>query len=126
MVSTTCPPAVRVAFGESAPLRFSAPVAGTLAVTLREATLEFPVRPGPQDVTLPGPGTLVAVELREKTADSTLLIVTQRISTVKNADQIIVLDDGEMVGKGTHQELMKSCETYREIALSQLSMEELS
>lgn len=64
--------------------------------------------------------------LREKTADSTLLIVTQRISTVKNADQIIVLDDGEMVGKGTHQELMKSCETYREIALSQLSMEELS
>jgi ATP-binding cassette subfamily B protein len=53
------------------------------------------------------------------------LIVTQRVSTIKNADQIIVLDDGKLVGKGTHRELMESCETYREIALSQLSKEEL-
>jgi ATP-binding cassette subfamily B multidrug efflux pump len=64
--------------------------------------------------------------LREKTADSTVLVVTQRVATVKSADQIIVLDDGELVGVGTHQELMESCETYREIALSQLSLEELA
>ena len=64
--------------------------------------------------------------LKDKTADSTLLIVTQRVATVRNADQIIVLDEGKVVGKGTHQELMADCETYREIALSQLSMEELS
>ncbi len=55
-----------------------------------------------------------------------MIIVAQRISTIKNADQIIVLDKGELVGKGTHKELMKSCETYREIALSQLSEEELA
>jgi ATP-binding cassette subfamily B multidrug efflux pump len=64
--------------------------------------------------------------LRDKTGDSTLLIVAQRISTIKNADQIIVLEDGRMVGLGTHQELMATCETYQEIALSQLSKEELS
>ena len=64
--------------------------------------------------------------LREKTADSTLLIVTQRVSTIKNAEQILVLDEGRIVGKGTHSELMASCPTYREIALSQLSLEELS
>ena len=63
---------------------------------------------------------------KEKTADSTLLVVTQRVSTIKNAEQIIVLDDGRIVGKGTHNELMENCETYKEIALSQLSMEELS
>lgn len=63
--------------------------------------------------------------LKHTTANSTLLIVTQRVSTVRNAEQIVVLDDGKIVGKGTHEELMKSCETYREIALSQLSMEEL-
>jgi len=63
--------------------------------------------------------------LKEKTGDSTVLIVTQRVSTIKNADQIIVLDEGELVGKGKHQELMDGCETYREIALSQLSLEEL-
>ncbi|MBN1658333.1 MAG: ABC transporter ATP-binding protein [Anaerolineae bacterium] len=63
--------------------------------------------------------------LKDKTGDSTVLIVTQRVSTVKNADQIIVLDEGRIVGKGTHNELMETCETYREIALSQLSMEEL-
>ena len=64
--------------------------------------------------------------LKQKTGDSTVLIVTQRVATVKNADQIIVLDEGEVVGKGTHQELMKSCEAYQEIAYSQLSKEELA
>jgi ATP-binding cassette subfamily B protein len=62
---------------------------------------------------------------REKAAGSTLLIVTQRVSTIKNADQIIVLDEGKIVGKGTHKELMESCETYREIATSQLTKEDL-
>ena len=60
------------------------------------------------------------------TYGSTLLLVTQRVSTIKNADQIIVLDEGKVVGKGTHPELMANCETYREIALSQLSAEELA
>ena len=63
---------------------------------------------------------------KEKSKDSTLLIVTQRVSTIKNAEQIIVLDDGRIVGKGTHNELMETCETYKEIALSQLNMEELA
>ncbi len=63
--------------------------------------------------------------LKEKTGDSTVLIVTQRVATVKNADQIIVLDKGRVVGKGSHHDLMESCETYQEIALSQLSKEEL-
>ncbi len=65
-------------------------------------------------------------ELKQKTGESTVLIVTQRVATVKNADQIIVLDKGRIVGKGTHQELMKTCETYLEIASSQLSKEELA
>ena len=64
--------------------------------------------------------------LFESTHHSTILIVTQRVSTIKNAAQIIVLEQGRVVGKGTHQELMDTCETYQEIALSQLSMEELS
>ena len=64
--------------------------------------------------------------LNDKTGNSTLLIVAQRISTIKNADQIIVLDDGKMVGLGRHEELMKTCDTYQEIAYSQLSKEELS
>ncbi|MCA9949096.1 MAG: ABC transporter ATP-binding protein [Anaerolineales bacterium] len=63
--------------------------------------------------------------LSNSTEQSTKLVVTQRVATVKNAEQIIVLDMGRVVGKGTHEELMKSCETYQEIALSQLSMEEL-
>jgi ATP-binding cassette subfamily B protein len=57
---------------------------------------------------------------------ATLIIVTQRVSTIRHAEQIIVLDEGSMVGRGTHEELMKTCETYREIALSQLSQEELA
>ena len=64
--------------------------------------------------------------LKEQTSDSTLLIVTQRIATIKNAEQIIVLDEGRIVGKGTHRELMEDCEVYRGIALSQLSKEELA
>ncbi|MEE0733238.1 MAG: ABC transporter ATP-binding protein [Acutalibacteraceae bacterium] len=64
--------------------------------------------------------------LRNETKDSTILIVAQRISTVLHADQIIVLDDGEIAGIGTHQSLMDSCEVYRQIAESQLSKEELS
>ena len=59
------------------------------------------------------------------TKNSTVLIVAQRISTIMNADQIIVLDRGEIVGKGTHEELLKNCPTYYEIASSQLSKEEL-
>ena len=54
-----------------------------------------------------------------------MLLVTQRVATVKNADQIIVLDEGRIVGKGKHQELLEKCFTYREIATSQLSQEEL-
>jgi ATP-binding cassette subfamily B protein len=64
--------------------------------------------------------------LKEHTGSSTLLIVTQRIATIKNAEQIIVLDEGRIVGKGTHHELMNDCEVYRGIALSQLSKEELA
>ena len=63
--------------------------------------------------------------LKEKTENKTVIIVAQRISTILNAEQIIVLDDGKIVGKGTHEELMKECETYRQIAMSQLSEEEL-
>jgi ATP-binding cassette subfamily B protein len=64
--------------------------------------------------------------LKANTSNSTLLIVAQRISTIKNAEQIIVLDEGGIVGIGTHEELMEKCETYQEIALSQLSKEELA
>lgn len=64
--------------------------------------------------------------LRDEIKDSTVIIVAQRISTVIHADQILVLDDGKIVGKGTHQELLKNCEVYKQIALSQLSKEELA
>jgi ATP-binding cassette subfamily B protein len=63
--------------------------------------------------------------LSKKTKDSTVLIVTQKIGTVMNADKIVVLDEGEIVGVGRHEELLEECEVYREIALSQLSKEEL-
>lgn len=63
--------------------------------------------------------------LNEKTSHSTMLIVAQRISTIMGADQIIVLDEGKVVGKGTHKELLENCEVYKQIALSQLSKEEL-
>ena len=64
--------------------------------------------------------------LKESTKDITTLIVAQRISTILHADQIIVLDEGKIAGKGTHEELMKNCEVYRQIATSQLSKEELA
>lgn len=64
-------------------------------------------------------------ELKKYTKDATSLIVAQRIGTILNADKIIVLDEGKCVGMGTHKELLKNCEVYREIALSQLSKEEL-
>ncbi len=64
--------------------------------------------------------------LAQQTADATVIIVAQRISTILHADQIIVLDNGRIVGKGTHQELLASCETYQEIARSQLSEAELA
>ncbi len=64
--------------------------------------------------------------LDEKCAHATRLIVAQRIGTIRDADQIIVLEDGHIAGKGTHAELLKNCQVYRQIALSQLSEEELS
>jgi ATP-binding cassette subfamily B multidrug efflux pump len=64
--------------------------------------------------------------LKEKTGDSTVLIVTQRVGTIRNADKILVLDEGRICGQGTHEELMETCECYREIALSQFRAEELA
>ena len=64
--------------------------------------------------------------LKKYTKDSTILIVAQRISSIMHADKIVVLDQGEVVGMGTHKELLKSCDVYREIALSQLGEEEIN
>lgn len=64
--------------------------------------------------------------LKQQTADSTVLIVAQRISTILHADQIIVLEEGKIAGIGTHEELLKTCDVYEQIALSQLSKEELT
>ena len=64
--------------------------------------------------------------LEKELGGTTKIIVAQRISTIRNADKIIVLDDGRMAGMGTHDELMKNCEIYREIAVSQLSARELA
>ena len=69
--------------------------------------------------------SILRKELKKHTKDATNLIVAQRIGTIMNADKIIVLDNGECVGMGTHKELLKSCDVYKEIALSQLSEEEL-
>ena len=63
--------------------------------------------------------------LKQETGDATVLIVAQRISTILHAEQIVVLDEGKVVGIGNHRELLKNCEVYKEIALSQLSKEEL-
>ncbi len=68
---------------------------------------------------------LLRTALKEETGEATSLIVAQRIGTIRDADLIIVLDEGNVVGKGTHDELMQTCEVYREIAYSQLSKEEL-
>ena len=70
--------------------------------------------------------SILRAELAKKTQDKTVIIVAQRINTILNADQIIVLEDGKVVGKGTHEELIKTNETYKQIALSQLSAEELN
>jgi ATP-binding cassette, subfamily B, multidrug efflux pump len=64
--------------------------------------------------------------LAEETAAATVVIVAQRVSTIRDADQIVVLDEGAVVGTGTHEELMASNETYREIVLSQLTEAEAS
>ena len=64
-------------------------------------------------------------EVKKYTKDATVMIVAQRIGTIINADKIVVLDKGKIVGIGTHKELLKDCEVYKEIALSQLSKEEL-
>ena len=64
--------------------------------------------------------------LKARTAGQTKLIVAQRIGTIMSADRIVVLDEGHVVGMGTHRELLKSCEVSRQIALSQLSEEELA
>ncbi|WP_312353416.1 ABC transporter ATP-binding protein, partial [Aminipila sp.] len=69
---------------------------------------------------------MLRTELKKGAAGVTSLIVAQRIGTIIDADQIIVLDEGKVAGKGTHKELLKSCEVYREIAMSQLSEEELA
>ena len=64
-------------------------------------------------------------ELNEKVQDASIVIVAQRVSTILHADQILVLDDGKIVGKGTHEELLKTCDAYYQIAASQLSESEL-
>ena len=69
---------------------------------------------------------ILRAALRSETAGVTTFIVAQRIGTIKDADKIIVLDEGKIVGEGTHQELMENCEIYKEIALTQLSQEELA
>ncbi|MDZ5034908.1 ABC transporter ATP-binding protein, partial [Clostridium perfringens] len=63
--------------------------------------------------------------LKKNINDATMIIVAQRISTIKDANQIIVLDEGSVVGIGTHKELLDNCDVYKQIALSQLSKEEL-
>lgn len=68
---------------------------------------------------------LLRKELRNKTKEATVLIVAQRIGTIKNADKIFVIEDGKIIGNGTHKELIKNCKAYKEIALSQLSKEEV-
>lgn len=69
--------------------------------------------------------SILRKELKQYTKDATSLIVGQRIGTIINSDKIIVLDEGKVVGEGTHKELLKNCDVYKEIALSQLSKEEL-
>jgi ATP-binding cassette subfamily B protein len=69
--------------------------------------------------------SILRKELKKYTVNATTLIVAQRIGTIMNADKIIVLDDGKIAGQGTHKELLQNCEVYKQIALSQLSQEEL-
>lgn len=69
--------------------------------------------------------SILRKELKKYTKDATTLIVAQRIGTIINSDKIIVLDEGKVVGEGAHKELLKNCEVYKQIAMSQLSKEEL-
>lgn len=69
--------------------------------------------------------SILRKELKKYTQNATTLIVAQRIGTILNSDKIIVLDEGRIVGIGKHKELLKDCEIYKQIALSQLSKEEL-
>ena len=64
--------------------------------------------------------------MKENTKKATVFLVSQRAATVKNADQILVLDDGKLVGKGTHEELLKNCNVYKEICMSQFSSQEVA
>ena len=64
--------------------------------------------------------------IKEDTKDMTVFMVSQRAATIKNADQILVLDDGKLVGLGSHRQLLDNCQVYREICLSQLSKEEVA
>ena len=68
---------------------------------------------------------LVRKKIKENLKDTTVIIIAQRIGTIMNADKIVVLDEGKIVGMGTHEQLLQSCSIYQEIALSQLSKEEL-
>jgi len=70
--------------------------------------------------------TLLRQALKASLSRSTMLLVTQRVAAIKQADQILVLDEGRLVGQGTHHELMETCEVYRDIAMSQLRQEELA
>ena len=67
----------------------------------------------------------MAETIKKEIGDTTNIIVAQRIGTIKDADRILVIEDGRIVGDGTHKQLMKNCDTYQEIAYSQLSKEEL-
>ena len=69
---------------------------------------------------------LIRKAFREEIPNTTKIIIAQRVSSIEDADQIIVLDEGKVVGKGTHEELLKTCEVYQQIAMSQLSEEELA
>ena len=69
--------------------------------------------------------SILRKKLKKYTKDATTLIVAQRIGTIMNADKILVLDEGKVVGMGTHKDLLKTCDVYKQIALSQLSKEEL-
>ena len=68
--------------------------------------------------------SLLRAALKREITDATVFVVAQRVSSIMQAEQIVVLDEGTIVGLGTHEELMKTCETYREIVYSQLSADE--
>ena len=69
---------------------------------------------------------MLRAALKREITDATVFVVAQRVSSIMHADQIVVLDDGTIAGLGTHEELMETCETYREIVYSQLTAEEVA